>query len=368
MGTEASQDLPDLVAVPMEALTDQLEKWSEPSYRAQQVFRWVHSRGVRDFDAMTDLSRELRDRLQDRYALTTLQIDKVERARDGTRKYAFRTAHGDVIESVFIPDASSEGRNSLCISSQVGCGIDCKFCLTASLGFIRNLSFGEIVEQVTRVKEDLVQAGLAEPTSSPVNNLVLMGMGEPLANYRSVIRALQVLNSPLGHHISSRRITVSTSGLAPRIPAFGRDSNAQLAVSLNATTDEIRDRIMPINRKYPIKTLLDACREFPLPKRRRITFEYVLLADVNDSDADADRLRRLLSPLRSKVNLIPFNEHPYVPFRRPSAAKVRRFQDRVARSGLSVFVRTPRGDDISAACGQLGREVDAPKRKLTVLP
>ncbi|HJL40482.1 MAG TPA: 23S rRNA (adenine(2503)-C(2))-methyltransferase RlmN [Myxococcales bacterium LLY-WYZ-16_1] len=355
---------PDLASVSLEALQAQLQTWGEPAYRAEQLFRWLHRRGVRRFDEMTDLSRDLRARLAETYDLAPLTVAKVEKARDGTRKYAFRTAQGDTIESVFIPDASAEGRNSLCISSQVGCGIDCKFCLTASLGFIRNLSFSEIVEQVTRVKEDLRQDGVA----SGVQNLVFMGMGEPLANYRSVIRALHVLNSPLGHEMSMRRITVSTSGLAPRIPAFGQDCAAQLAVSLNATTDEVRDRIMPINKKYPIHTLLDACRSFPLPKRRRITFEYVLLDGVNDSDADADRLKRLLEPLRSKVNLIPFNEHPFVPFKRPSPRRISRFQARVARSGLSVFVRTPRGDDISAACGQLGREVDAPKRTLTVLP
>lgn len=358
---------PDLAAVTLPALAAQLESWGEPAYRAEQLFRWLHRRGVRSFECMTDLSRDLRDRLAECYQLAPLSVAKVEKARDGTRKYAFRTALGDTIESVFIPDASSEGRNSLCISSQVGCGIDCQFCLTASLGFIRNLSFGEIVEQLTRVKEDLA-AERPDLPADPIQNLVFMGMGEPLANYRQVIEALRLLNSPLGHHMSMRRVTVSTAGLAPRIPAFGQDCAAQLAVSLNATTDEVRDRIMPINKKYPIKTLLDACRSFPLPKRRRITFEYVLLDGVNDSDADADRLKRLLEPLRSKVNLIPFNEHPYVPFKRPSESRVARFQQRVAQSGLSVFVRTPRGDDISAACGQLGREVDAPKRTLTVVP
>jgi 23S rRNA (adenine2503-C2)-methyltransferase len=312
---------------------------------------------------MTDLSKDLRSRLQDTCTLTSLHAAKVEVARDGTRKYAFRSAHGDTLESVFIPDASAPGRNSLCISSQVGCAIDCQFCLTASLGLLRNLGPGEIVEQITRVNQDLEAQGLEQR----VNNVVMMGMGEPLANYRSVVAALRLMTSDLGPGLSTRRVTVSTSGLAPRIPRLGHDVPVQLAVSLNATTNAVRDRIMPINKTYPIEVLLDACRSFPLPPRRRITFEYVLLAGINDSDADARRLARLLRGFRCKVNLIPFNEHPYVPFRRPTAQRVERFQALVRRAGLSAFVRTPRGDDISAACGQLGVEVDAPKRVLEVV-
>ena len=290
-----------------------------------------------------------------------MKIDKVERARDGTRKYALRTGRGDVVEAVFIPDASSPGRNTLCISSQVGCAIDCKFCLTASLGLVRNLKAGEIVEQITRVKEDL-------GADERIGNIVMMGMGEPLQNYSAVVDALRVMIAEEGHGISPRRITVSTAGLVPRIPKLGEDVPVNLAVSLNATTDEVRDRIMPINKKWNIKALLDACKSFPLPKRRRITFEYVLLADVNDSDEDARRLVKLLKPLRSKVNLIPFNEHAYSPFSRPSDERIERFREIVANGGLTAMVRTPRGDDISAACGQLGEMVEAPKSKLKVLP
>jgi 23S rRNA (adenine2503-C2)-methyltransferase len=332
----------------------------EPKYRAQQLFRWIHQRGARSFEEMSDLSKSLREKLAASHTITSLAPAKVEKSRDGTRKYAFRTAKGDIIESVFIPDASSPGRNTLCISSQVGCAVDCKFCLTASLGLIRNLNAGEIAEQIARVKEDL-------PEDQRIGNVVMMGMGEPLQNYSAVVESLRIMMSELGHGMSPRRITVSTAGLAPRIPRLGRDVPVNLAVSLNATTDEVRDKIMPINKRWNIEALLSACKQFPLPKRRRITFEYVLLAGINDTDDDARRLVKLLRPMRSKVNLIPFNEHPYSPFKRPSDERIARFQKIVADGELTAMVRTPRGDDISAACGQLGVEVEAPRSKLHVV-
>lgn len=362
----------------LEALVGEL---GQPTYRAKQIFRWLQLRGARRWSEMTDLSQALRQELEKAADVGSLEFARIERARDGTRKYAFRTAHGDIIESVFIPDASADGRNTLCISSQVGCAIDCKFCLTASLGLLRNLTAGEIVEQVTRVKEDLAKDAVEARTDlgeagvgdgelvdpEPISNIVLMGMGEPLQNYGAVVDALKILTSADLHNIGTRRITVSTSGLAPRIPRLGHDIKVNLAVSLNATTDAVRDRIMPINKRWNIAELLDACRQFPLPERRRITFEYVLLAGVNDTDDDARRLVRLLRGLRCKVNLIPFNEHPYSAFARPTDAAVARFQRIVADGGQQVFVRTPRGEDISAACGQLGVEVDAPRKKLVVL-
>ncbi|MBI4821141.1 MAG: 23S rRNA (adenine(2503)-C(2))-methyltransferase RlmN [Deltaproteobacteria bacterium] len=361
-GSEAEtlEARPDLRSLRMESLESIVEELGERPFRAKQISRWLHQKGVRSFGQMSDLSLAFRTSLEERARIGSMSVRRREVARDGTRKYAFATDTGHVVESVYIPDASTEGRNTLCISSQVGCAIDCKFCLTASLGLIRNLSAGEIVEQLTRVKEDLAaDFGASAPG---VHNVVMMGMGEPLQNYVQLVRALAILQDDAGHKLSSRRITVSTSGLAPRIPRLGRDTKVNLAVSLNATTDEVRSRIMPINKRYDIASLLAACREFPLPERRRITFEYVLLAGVNDSDEDARRLVGLLRGLRAKVNLIPFNEHPYSPFKRPLDAKVARFQDLVASRGLSVFVRTPRGDDISAACGQLGVEVQSPKR------
>ncbi len=338
----------------------------EPSFRAKQVFRWVHQRGARDFGAMSDLPKALRTLLDAEASLPSMEIARVDRAKDGTRKYALRTSRGDVVEAVFIPDASATGRNTLCISSQVGCAVNCQFCLTASLGLLRNLGAGEIVEQITRVMEDL-RGGLPLDGRPPrddalgIGNVVMMGMGEPLQNYRALIPALRTMSHELGHHISPRRITVSTAGLVPRIERLGHDVPVQLAVSLNATTDEVRDAVMPINRRWNIAALLDACRRFPLPERRRITFEYVLLAGVNDSDEDARRLTKLLQGIRSKVNLIPFNEHPYSPYLRPSPARIASFQGIVRSAGYTALVRTPRGDDISAACGQLGAEVDAPR-------
>lgn len=356
----------DLAALDVPGLERLLGELGEPPYRAKQIFRWIHRRGARDIQQMTDLSKALRERLGQRCTIGAMSIARVEHAGDGTRKYAMRTKRGDTVEAVFIPDASAPGRNTLCISSQVGCAIDCKFCLTASLGLIRNLEAHEIADQITRVKEDL--GTLDDPNAEPrIGNIVMMGMGEPLQNYSSVINALEMMTSEHGHQISPRRITVSTSGLAPRIPKLGRDASVNLAVSLNATTDEVRDRIMPINKKYNIEALLDACRAFPMDRRRRITFEYVLLADVNDTDDDARRLVKLLEGVPSKVNLIPFNEHPYSPFKRPSEARIASFQKIVQDGGLTVLVRTPRGDDISAACGQLGAEVDAPRKMLKVV-
>ncbi len=356
----------DLAALDLEGLAAFLKTLGEPKYRAGQIFRWIHRRGVTDVAMMTDLSKALREKLSARAFVGAMSIARVERAADGTRKYALRTKKGDVVEAVFIPDASAEGRNTLCISSQVGCAIDCKFCLTASLGLLRNLEAHEIVEQITRVKEDL--GTLVDPEAGPpIQNIVMMGMGEPLQNYSNVVSALKMISSQDCHNISPRRITVSTSGLAPRIPRLGNDVSVNLAVSLNATTDAVRDRIMPINKKYNIEQVLDACRAFPMKQRQRITFEYVLLADENDSDADARRLVKLLEGIPAKVNVIPFNEHPYSPFKRPSAERIESFQRIVADSGVAVFVRTPRGDDISAACGQLGAEVDAPRKMLRIV-
>ncbi len=397
----ASGSLPDLRSMSLADLERLFGDLGQPAYRAKQVFRWVHQRGARSVDEMTDLSKDLRQTLAETTRLASMEIQKVERAVDGTRKYALKTATGDVVEAVFIPDASADGRHTLCISSQVGCAVDCKFCLTASLGLLRNLTFGEIVEQITRVKEDLAafphdprsaaaardDEGRPPPVGAQaprdrraaeradtaddaprIGNIVMMGMGEPLANYGQLVPALKTMSADLGHHISPRRITVSTSGLAHRIPKLGEDVPVNLAVSLNATTDEVRDRIMPINKRWKIAELLDACRKFPLPPRRRITFEYVMLKGINDSEADARRLVKLLRGIRCKVNLIPFNEHPYAPFSTPDAQTVDRFQKIVGQAGFTVLVRTPRGDDISAACGMLGAEVEAPRRVLNVIP
>ena len=348
--TSKSQDeVIDLRSLDLEGLAGFVESLGEPGYRAKQIYKWIHQAGVRSFDEMTNLSKAFRKRLSEESRLSCITLDTVQKAKDGTRKYAFRTSHDDVVESVFIPNASAEGRNTLCISSQVGCALDCKFCLTASLGLRRNLNGGEISEQLIRVKEDLGR-------DVPIQNIVMMGMGEPLHNYKNLILALGIMSHESGHNVSPRRITVSTAGLVPKIPELGKDTRVCLAVSLNATTDEVRDQIMPINKKWNIEALLKACKAFPLEQRRRITFEYVLLKDINDSMDDARRLARLLHSFRCKINVIPFNEHPESPYKQPSEKTVRRFVDYLRSKQLSCFVRTPRGDDISAACGQLGVE------------
>ena len=325
----------------------------EPAYRGEQVFRWLHARGVDELEQMTNVPRALREALGRDAPLAPLLLDTVQEARDGTRKLRFRTHDGRAIESVLIPD-EKDGRDklTLCVSSQAGCALDCAFCATATLGFGRHLTASEIVQQVYRATK---LAG-RRPT-----NLVFMGMGEPMHNFDNVARALALLQHPWGAAFSPRRITVSTVGIVPGIEKLATLTPApNLAISLNATTDEVRDRLMPVNRRWPIAALLDAARRFPLAHGRRVTFEYVLLAGVNDSDADAERLPRLLRGIPTKVNLIPWNPFPAAAFERPTAERIRGFQERLRAGGLAVYIRTPRGDDIDAACGQLAaRETPA---------
>ena len=331
-------------------LPDELSGWlaaaGAPKYRTEQIFRWLHGHGVATLDEMTNVPAALREALEREHALTPLTQELVQTAHDGTRKLRFRTHDGRAIESVLIPDEDvARNKLTLCISSQVGCALDCRFCATATLGFGRHLGAGEIVTQVYRAT---ALAG-RRPT-----NLVFMGMGEPLHNFDNVSRALGLLEHPWGAGFSPRRLTVSTAGLVPGIEKLGALRPApNLAISLNATTDEVRDRIMPINKKWPIARLLDAARRFPLSHGRRVTFEYVLLAGVNDADADADRLPRLLRGIPAKVNLIPWNPFQGPEFERPSAERIRTFQERLRAADVAVYIRSPRGDDIDAACGQL---------------
>jgi 23S rRNA (adenine2503-C2)-methyltransferase len=340
----------DLRSLMPAELAARLHAAGQPAYRSEQVFRWLHGQGVSRFDEMTNIPAPLREALAEGGGWTPLSEEVIQHAADGTRKMRYRTADGRAIESVLIPD-DKEGRDklTLCVSSQVGCAMDCSFCATATLGYGRNLSAGEIVEQVYRATR------LAERRPT---NLVFMGMGEPLHNFDNVAKAFALLQHPWGANFSARRITVSTSGLVPGIEKLGQLMPApNLAVSLNATTDEVRDQLMPVNKRWPIAALLDATRKFPLAHNRRVTFEYVMLAAMNDSDADADRLPRLLRGIPSKVNLIPWNPFPGTPYQRPSAERIRTFQERLRAGGLAVYIRTPRGDDIDAACGQLaGRE------------
>lgn len=328
-----------------------------PAYRSGQVFDWVHNKRVDDIGAMSNLSKADRDRLASSARLSSLDVDAVLHAADGTKKLRLRTEDGHAIESVLIPN--DERGMTLCVSSQVGCALTCRFCATASLGFLRNLDTWEIVDQVYRAIDvlDALPGSGPDGTWRPrLTNLVYMGMGEPLHNFNHVKRSLEILTDGHGVGISGKRITVSTSGLVPAIERFGREGLGKevgLAISLNATTDPVRDTVMPINTRWKIAELLAAVRAVPLTRRRSVTFEYVLLADTNDSDDDARRLIALVGDMRCHVNLIPFNPHEHAPYRRPAPARVQQFASLLRSRGMRVYVRTPRGDDIGAACGQL---------------
>ncbi len=329
-------------------LADWLESRGIRRFRADQIFNWIYLRQADDFESMTDLRKDLRSRLAVHFDLARLEPVKVSQAGDGTRKFLFRLADGQSIESVLIAERD---HFTLCVSTQVGCAMGCRFCLTGTSGLVRNLTAGEILAQVRDVKK---LAG----RHLPMTNIVFMGMGEPLANYQNLKQALEILTaSKHGMQFAGRRVTVSTAGLAPRIIDLGTDTRVNLAVSLNAVDDETRNRLMPINCKYPIATLLDACRRFNLPKGRRITFEYILIKGVNDSPRHAARLAELLAPLRAKINLIPFNEHPASGFRRPDQATIDAFHDLLIKRRFTCIVRYSKGADISAACGQLRAEL-----------
>jgi 23S rRNA (adenine2503-C2)-methyltransferase len=409
--TSPLSDSPALADAPIELrnqtyddLTELMQKLGEKRYRGEQLFRWVHARGVTDLDQMTDVSRKLRERLraENLVRVAELSIDKVQLSVDGTRKLRLKTADDRLIESVLIPDddardvmsglASSEKgpdaydddedepsweRKKLtqCVSSQVGCAIDCDFCATAKLGFGRNLSAGEIVSQVYQAEALLRSLPSDDPTriagGDQVTNLVFMGMGEPLHNFDNLTKALKILLHPLGRGFSRRRITVSTSGLVPAIEKLAQQGlPVNLAVSLNATTDEVRDVIMPINKRYPLKMLLGALRRFPLERRQRITMEYVLLGGVNDTLDDARRLPELLRGIPCKLNLIPWNPHPQAPYKRPERSTVLAFQAECMKLGFTTYTRKTRGIDIDAACGQLAAENDprAGRQKPNRLP
>lgn len=334
----------DLGALERAEIEELFERAGIPRFHARQVFRWIHRRAVTDCGSMTDLPQALRVRLLEEFEIRTPEVVRHERSSDGTRKVELALADGRRIEAVFIPDTPKQ---TFCISSQVGCAMDCDFCLTGKMGFVRQLTAGEIVGQVRVLAEATGLVG------SPFN-IVLMGMGEPLHNYDAVMKALRILADPQGAAIPMRRITLSTVGLVPGIRRLAAEPDMpNLAISLHGTTDAQRDRLVPVNRKYPLADLLDACRQFPLKRRGRITFEYVLLAGVNDTPADARRLVALLADIKAKVNLLPLNAAPGIPYERPSDERVDQFARALAERGLTVSVRKSRGRDIRAACGQL---------------
>lgn len=329
----------------------------EPSFRATQLIEAVHAQRLSDFGEFTTIPKKLRRALSEHFAVTRPHIDRVQIAKDGTRKYRFVADDDVAFEAVFIPEVAHGRRtNTLCVSSQSGCAVGCRFCFTASLRRNRNLTAAEIVGQVLAVQDDIALLD----GCPKVTNIVFMGMGEPLLNFDEVTRAIDVLLDRSGANFPSRRITVSTSGIVPRIYALGRRSPVQLAISLNATTDETRTQIMPINKRWGLDALIAALRAYPLGNRRQITVEYVLLAQLNDSIDDAKRLVRLLEGIPSKINLLPLNPHDRTPFRRPSDARVLAFQQVLSRARLNARWRRARGDEIAAACGQLGETIGLP--------
>jgi 23S rRNA (adenine2503-C2)-methyltransferase len=325
-------------------LLDWLAEKNVRPFRADQILKWLYLRQVDNFDQMTDLSKDFRSLLTRHFIIPRMPIVQMLTAKDKTRKYLFQLEDGNTVESVLIPE---KNHYTLCVSSQVGCAQGCRFCLTGRGGLVRNLSSAEIVGQIWEIRKHL-----SEPEH--LTNLVFMGMGEPLANYRQLIRALEVLiNSEWGMKIANRRITISTAGILPRIIDLGRDTKVNLAISLNAPNDEDRTRLMPINRKYPIAELLDACRQHPLPKGRKITFEYILFKDENDSVEHAGKLAKLLAGMKAKINLIPFNPYPGSDFRRPAQERIQAFRSILVNKHFTTIIRYSKGLDILAACGQL---------------
>ncbi len=332
-------------------LTDWLTTRGRRLFRTDQILRWVYLRQTDRFEEMTNLGKPLRSDLEATFVNPRLEIENEVTSRDGSRKLLFRLHDGLHIETVIIPE---KDHFTLCISSQVGCSQGCRFCMTARGGLVRNLSTGEIISQVRDVQQRVNLEG-----GMPLTNIVFMGMGEPLANYQNVVHALDMISDgDFGLKISSRRVTVSTAGLVPKMADLGRDTRVNLAVSLNAADDDTRSRLMPINRKYPIADLMAACRRYPLPPRRKITFEYILMKGINDSMADARRLIKLLRPIKSKINLIPFNEHPGSDFQRSDPSRISRFQEFLADHHYTVIVRHSKGQDIGAACGQLRAKLE----------
>ena len=326
----------------------------QANMRAGQIWQWIYQWGVRDFDAMTNLSKSYRAELAGKFVIEIPEIVSKQVSADGTRKYLVRIAGGHEVETVYIPEAD---RGTLCISSQVGCTLNCSFCHTGTQKLVRNLTAAEIIGQVMLARDDLgewPEPGAPKDETRLLSNVVLMGMGEPLYNFDAVRDAMKIAMDPEGIQLSRRRITLSTSGVVPEIAKTADQIGCMLAISFHATTDEVRDRLVPINKKWNIETLLDALRDYPKASNsERITFEYVMLKGVNDSDADARRLVKLISGIPAKINLIPFNEWPGAPYERSDWARIESFADIVYKAGYASPIRTPRGEDIMAACGQL---------------
>jgi len=320
----------------------------ETPLRGKQLYRAIYGRRVLDLRQITELSKQLREKLIANVSVTETRIERIFYSQDGTRRYLLNLGDRRQVEAVYLPEAH---RDTICISCQVGCAVGCKFCMTAQLGIERSMTAGEIISQVLIVLNDVYGMGTELPHGT---NLVFMGMGESFLNYREVIKSIRIMADQEGLGISPKRMTVSTSGIVPRIHEFAREAvRPHLAISLSATTDEQRTALIPINRKYPLRELIKACREYPLGERERLTFEYVMLDGINDTDEDARRLVKLLHGIKAKVNLIPHNPAPELPYRSSSMERIMKFQKILVERDLPAYIRRPRGQDISAACGQL---------------
>ncbi|TFG37364.1 MAG: 23S rRNA (adenine(2503)-C(2))-methyltransferase RlmN [Syntrophobacterales bacterium] len=312
-------------------------------YRAPQIMKWLYQAGVTSFDEMTNLSRNFRKEISELTRIGSLVIETIQESKDGTKKILFRLEDDCFIESVLLRERNHW---TLCISTQAGCRMGCRFCLTGRQGLKRNLNVSEIVDQITTLR-------FATPEGNTIKNIVMMGMGEPLLNYDNILKAIDIITSDMALGISKRRITVSTCGIIPMIYRLGSDACVNLAVSLNATDNETRSYLMPINNKYPLEELIQACREYPMPRRRMITFEYILIDSINDRKEDIKRLSRMMKGIHCKFNLIPFNEFPESEFKRPSKERIHNFRDMLMKNNFTATVRPSKGTDILAACGQL---------------
>jgi 23S rRNA (adenine2503-C2)-methyltransferase len=332
------------VGASLEEIETAVTGMNEPRYRARQIYSGIYHRLYRSWDQFTELGKKLRERLEGEFAIGYPHVQKVFVSRDGTRRYLLEVTSGQKIESVFIPE---ERRDTFCVSTQVGCAVGCPYCVSGKLPMQRNLLPGEIVGQILLMKAD-------RGTATKRLNIVIMGMGEPLNNYDNVMKSVSLMTDDQGMSIPLRRVTLSTSGIVPNIRRLAAEARIpNLAISLNATTDEVRDTLVPINKRWNIAALLESCRSFPLAQRRHITFEYTLINGINDSDEDALRLARLLQKVKKKINLIPLNAHPLIPFKPPGRERVLAFQRILADQHITVNVRRPRGEDVSAACGML---------------
>ncbi len=346
----AQAPLLNLMGHDRQALETYFSSLGEKPFRATQVLKWVHQQGVYDFSAMTNLSKSLRSSLSTQAAFNVPEIIRDQTSEDGTRKWLLKLEDGNSIETVYIPEA---GRGTLCVSSQVGCALNCSFCATARQGFNRNLTAAEIIGQLRLANQLLV----SPDSERPVTNVVMMGMGEPLLNYKNVIQAMSLMQEDFAYGLSKRRVTLSTSGLLPEMQSLSEDCPVSLAVSLHAPDDDLRNELVPINSKYPVAKLMQACREYTkgLP-HQKITFEYVMLADVNDTDLHARKLAKLVANVPCKINLIPFNPFTNSGYKSSSLSRINRFRDILMQKGIMTVTRKTRGEEIDAACGQLAGE------------